>query len=70
LDKNNTDKSARRALTDGGSGGGERHGDEKFSEVETDGRGSIERLITEGDCGGHPVGDILRDEGNSREFVR
>ena len=42
----------------------------KISEVETNGGGSIERLITEGDCGGHPVGDILRDEGNSQEFVR
>jgi len=70
LQENNTNDSARRALTDGGSGGGERQGEVKFSEVETDGGGSIERLITEGDCVGHPVGDILWDEGNSREFVR
>lgn len=29
-DKNNTNESARCALTDGGSGGGERHGEKKF----------------------------------------
>ena len=50
LEKNNTNESARRALTDGGSGGGEQHVDENFLEVETDGSGSIERLITVGDC--------------------
>jgi hypothetical protein len=33
LQENNTNDSARRALTDGGSGGGERHGDKKISEV-------------------------------------
>ncbi len=56
-DKNNTNESARCALTDGGSGGGERHGEKK-----TEGRGSIERLITVGFRRLKPKeGDQLKD---------